>query len=78
MTNNWKIGAILGGVLGLIISYVPILRYYYAGTPATYIPPNPSIEGAMGFYFVWSVSTVFGVIIGTLIGYLTERRKKSK
>ncbi len=76
--NKWKIGAILGGILGLTIPYVPIMRYYYAGTPATYIPPSPSVEGAMGFYFVWLMSTVFGVIIGAVIGYLTEIRKKSE
>ena len=26
MTNNWKIGAIIGGILGLPIPYVPIMQ----------------------------------------------------
>lgn len=76
MMEKWKIGGILGGVLGLAVPYIPLLWIYYGYQLVTYIPPNPSVEGSMGFYLLWSLSTVFGVLIGAIVGYLIDRYMK--
>ena len=34
--NKWKIGASVGRILGLTVSYIPMMWIFYAGPPATY------------------------------------------
>ena len=71
--NKWKIGALVGGILGLTVPYIPMMWIYYAGPPATYWPPDPSlVEPSMEFYFVWSLLTILGALIGASMGYLID------
>lgn len=76
MMKKWKIGAMVGGILGLTVPYIPMMWMWYAGPPSTYIPPDPFLGHSMAFYFVWSLSTIFGILIGAIVGYLVDKYKR--
>jgi hypothetical protein len=80
--KTWKKGAIIGGVWGLlsIIPYSYIsnfesfdkkILFILVGFP-TFISVNMNIH----FLYVFIGSPIIGIIIGTIIGYIIEKRKK--
>jgi len=71
--NKWKIGALVGGILGLTAPYAPLLWLYGGGHIISFVPPDPFLVHSMAFYFVWSLSTIFGVLIGAIVGYLIDK-----
>jgi len=73
--KKWKIGAMVGGILGLTAPYAPLLWLYGGGKIISFIPPALSWY-SMGLYLVWSLSTIFGVLIGAIVGYLIDKYKR--
>ncbi len=75
MMKKWKIGAMVGGILGLTVPYAPLLWWYGGGYIVSFIPPAPSLY-SMGLYLVWSLSTIFGVLIGAIVGYSIDKYRR--
>ena len=58
----WKKGAILGSILGVIGSYIPLLWWYGGGGIVSFIPPAPSLY-SFGVYYGLFISAMFGALI---------------
>jgi hypothetical protein len=72
--KKWKIGAIIGAMSGLIISYMPLLWLYGGGKIVSVIPPAPSLY-SFGFYCCLLLSAIFGTLIGAVAGYLIDKKR---
>lgn len=70
--KKWKIGAIIGAMSGLMISYMPLLWIGYGGKVVSVIPPTPSLY-SFGFYYYVLLSAIFGTLIGAVAGYLIDK-----
>ncbi len=70
--KKWKIGAIIGAVFGLMISYMPLLWLYGGGKIVSVIPPIPS-SYSFGFYWFLSLLTILCALIGAVVGYLLDK-----
>ncbi|MGP8320906.1 MAG: hypothetical protein ACT6FE_01065 [Methanosarcinaceae archaeon] len=73
--KTWKIGAIVGTIFGLMISYIPLLWWYGGGHIISFIPPIPSLY-SFGIYLGLFLSATFGMLIGAGIGYLINKYKR--
>lgn len=70
--KKWKIGAMIGAMSGLMISYIPSLWWYGGGKVVSVIPPTPSLY-SIGVYYGLLLSAIFGTLIGAVVGYLIDK-----
>ncbi|MGB2728642.1 MAG: hypothetical protein WBD09_09235 [Halobacteriota archaeon] len=70
--KKWKVGAILGAVLGLISLYIPLLWWYGGGGIVSFIPPAPSLY-SLGVYYGLLLSAMFGALIGATVGFVIDK-----
>ena len=77
MMKKWKIGAIVGAVLGLISSYIPLLWWYGGGNIVSFVPPTPSLY-SLGVYYGLFLSAMFGTLIGAIVGFLIDKYRRRR
>ena len=77
MTEKWKVGAIVGAVLGLISSYIPLLWWYGGGGIASFSPPTPSLY-SFGVYCGLFLSAMFGALIGATVGFVIDKYRRKR
>lgn len=75
MKSKTKTGAIIGAVLGIVISYIPLLWWYGGGSIVSFVPPIPSLY-SLGVYLGLFLSAIFGMLIGAGTGYLINKYKR--
>lgn len=73
--KKWKVGAIVGAVLGLISSYIPLLWWYGGGGIVSFVPPTPSLY-SFGVYYYLLLSAIFGTLIGAVVGFLIDKYRR--
>lgn len=73
--KKWRVGAIVGAVLGLISLYIPILWWYGGRHIVSFVPPTPSLY-SFGVYYGLFLSAILGTLIGAGIGYLIDKYRR--
>ena len=77
MMGKWKVGAIVGAVLGPICSYIPILWWYGGGNIVSVVPPTPSLY-SFGVYYGLFLSAMFGALIGATVGFVIDKYRRRR
>lgn len=70
--KTWKIGAIVGVMSGLMISYMPLLCLYGGEEVVSVISPTPSLH-SIGFYCCLLLLAIFGTLIGAVSGHVIDK-----